>query len=290
MFYSIPFKHDDLLKREIELRGMSYVTYRNYKSHLRRISEYFTKDIADVSVDDIKVYLHHLQKNLNRGPQTINLAAASYSFFHRYILSNNLRYDEIPKVKVKQKLPDIVSQSKIIEVLGGMSLKYRAILSLCYGSGLRISEALSVRTKDIDSESMRVFVKFAKRGNPRYSILSDYSLSILRKYFKAYQPTGDHLFPKPSNNKFHMNAQNITKAFARVYSETFPNDSKKITIHTLRHCFATHLLDSGVDLRTIQILLGHKSIVSTCIYTQLTDYHLSQLRSPLDSKHGDSLE
>jgi site-specific recombinase XerD len=290
MFHPIPFKYDKVLKREIDLRGLSYLTFKNYRSHLRRISEYFSKDIADVTIADMKIYLHHLHTDLRRESQTINVCRSAYKFFHQCILGNHISGYELPRRKVVLKLPDLIPAKRIPIVFETLSLKHRAILSLCYGSGLRISEALSVRICDIDSDNMCVFVSNGKGEKQRYSILSAYSLSVLREYYKAYKPSGPYLFPNKRDDGRPMNPQYVLLKFKEAYHKLFPKDNiKRITIHTLRHCFATHMLDCGVDLRTIQILLGHKSIHSTCIYMHLTNAHFSQLISPLDIKEGDSL-
>lgn len=167
---------------------------------------------------------------------------------------------------------------------------YKTVLSLCYGSGLRISEALNIHICDIDSQKMKLLVRNGKGRKSRYTILSAYSLNLLRAYYKAYRPQGQLLFPKLRHPDQPMHAQNIQGALRSAYARLFPNSDKKITVHTLRHCFATHLLDQGQDLRSIQLLLGHKSIQTTCIYLQLTDIHFSQLVSPADRWDGDSLD
>ena len=160
---------------------------------------------------------------------------------------------------------------------------------MCYGSGLRIEESLALEVGDIDSENMKVRIRHAKGGKIRYSILSDYSLDCLRLYWKRYRPPGTNLFPNRDNPSDTLRAQNIQTAFSKMYKQLYPYSNKRITPHTLRHCFGTHMLDSGVDLRTIQVLLGHKSIQSTSIYTQLTDYHFAKLISPIDRGRSDSL-
>jgi site-specific recombinase XerD len=168
-------------------------------------------------------------------------------------------------------------------------LKCRAILSLCYGSGLRISEALNVRVCDIDSSKMRVFVRSGKGKKDRYSILSQYSLTLLREYWLKYKPQGSLLFPGRSPEK-PIAIQYVQQAFKdAVTASKLSSYGEKITTHTLRHCFATHLLDAGTSLRSIQLLLGHKSISTTCIYLHLTDQHMSGIISPIDRKGGDSL-
>ncbi|MDR1495702.1 MAG: site-specific integrase [Clostridiales Family XIII bacterium] len=290
MFKTIPFQYDEALKREIDLHGYSYQTFKNYRCQLRRIADFFSKDIADITIEEMKSYLLRLKSVLKRSPQSLNVCRAAYYFFNQCVMGRDLSPYALPKHKLSRPLPDIISQDRIVLVLSALCLKHRAILSLCYGSGLRISEALSVRTGDIDSTNMRVFVRDGKGHKQRYSILSIYSLTILRKYYKAFRPKGAYLFPRRHDDDMKANPQHSQLAFKREYTRLFPKESKRITIHTLRHCFATHLLDSGVDLRTIQILLGHKSIKSTCIYTHLTTKHFSQLVSPLDRAGGDSLE
>jgi site-specific recombinase XerD len=290
MFKSIPFKYDSALLREIELRGLSYNTFKNYRSHLRRVSEYFDKDIADVSIDEMKNYLAYIRTVLKRHPQTINICRASFLFFRQCVLGDNIARYSVPRHKFAYQLPDILTSDKILFVLSKVPVKHKAILSLCYGSGLRISEALALKAGDIDSKNMKVFIRSGKGGKSRYSILSAYSLSCLREYWKKQRPKGPYLFPKYYSPGLPMTPQYVQSVFSEAYRDIFPNEDKRITVHTLRHCFATHLLDSGTDLRAIQLLLGHKSIQSTTLYLQLTDCHFSKLISPIDRKGGNSLE
>jgi site-specific recombinase XerD len=290
MFKTIPFQYDEALKREIDLRGYSYATFRNYRCQLRKATEFFSKDAACITPEEMKYYLHYMKFDLGRSPQLLNVCRAAFYFFNQCVMGRDLSPYALPKHKLVHRLPDIVSRDKIVLVMSALCLKHRAVLSLCYGSGLRISEALAVHISDIDSENMRVFVRDGKGGRQRYSILSAYSLSVLRKYYRAYRPDGPCLFPRNYDDGLPSNPQHLQAAFAREYERLFPKENKRITIHTLRHCFATHLLDSGVDLRIIQILLGHKSIASTCIYTHLTKKHFSLMASPLDGTGGDPLE
>ena len=282
MFRSIPFKYDEELKREIDIRGLSYLTFKNYRSHLRRISEYFSKDIKTVTTEDAKAYLFHLKNDLDQHPQTINLCRAAFLFFQQSISDVYIPPYSLPRHKFSHRLPDILPTDNIITVLDSLSLKYRAILSLCYGSGLRISESLALDVGDIDSKSMKVYVRHGKGDKSRYTILSAYSLNCLRRYWKSYRPPGPKLFPNRDDPSKAKPAQSVQKSFSDAYKKRFPNSNKKITTHTLRHCFGTHMLDNGTDLRTIQILLGHKSIKTTSIYLQLTDFHFSKLASPID--------
>ena len=282
MFKKISFRYDNDLKREIDLRGLSFCTFSNYRSHLRRISEHFKKDIKNVTTDEAKTYLLYLKNTKNQNAQSINVCRAAFNFFQQNILNNYLPSYLLPRHKVAQKLPSTISADDILTVFDNIPLSHKAVLSLCYGSGLRISEALAVEIGDIDSKAMKVFVRNGKGGKSRYSILSEYSLTCLRQYWKKHRPPGPVLFPKRNKPSESKPPQNIQKTFKDTYIKLFPNSNKRITPHTLRSCFATHLLDCGTDLRTIQLLLGHKSIASTSIYLQLTEHHFNQLVSPID--------
>jgi site-specific recombinase XerD len=282
LFKTIPFQYDNELRQEIDLRGLSDRTFKNYRSQLRRISDHFGKDIKDVTIDEAKGYLHHLRSPLGLDPQTINLCRAAFLFFRQNILGDNIAPHMLPRHKFICRLPDILPAADILNVLERLPLNYKAILSLCYGSGLRISEALALEVGDIDSKAMKVYVRHGKGGKARYSILSTYSLGCLRQYWRFYRPPGPMVFPKHQKPCEPKPANHTQRAFAQAYKKCFPYSNKRVTTHTLRHCFATHLLDSGADLRAIQALLAHKSIQPTSIYTQRTDYHFSKLVSPVD--------
>jgi site-specific recombinase XerD len=282
MSTTIPFQYDEELIREINLKGLSYNTFKNYRSQLRRMTEYFGKDIKTISVEEMKGYLSHLKSDLKLHPQTINLCRSAYLFFKQNVIGDFFPSYIVPRHKFIYQLPDILSPDEILLVFNDLPLKYRAILSLCYGSGLRISEALAIEIGDIDSTNMKIHIRHGKGRKSRYSILSAYSLSCLREYWKAYRPPNQILFPRRNDPSKPIFPSHVQETFSKAYLKRFPFSNKRITIHTLRHCFATHLLDSGTDLRTIQVLLGHKSISTTSIYTQLTDFHFSKLTSPMD--------
>lgn len=274
--------------REIELRGYSLSTYKNYKSHLRRLSAFFQKDICLISTEECKQYLLHMQKVLGLGPDTTNTCRSAFLFFQHAIMGNPMMPGTLPKRKKPKSLPEILPQEKIFTLLDAFPLRQRTILSLCYGSGLRLQEALSLRIQDIDSASGKLFVHAGKGGKDRYTILSQFSLDLLRKYYRAFHPKGPLLFPGQGTGR-PLAPQHIQAAFKAAVAELFPHNAKKITIHTLRHCFATHLLDSGCDPRSIQLLLGHQNIRSTCIYLQLTERHFAKIISPIDRRDGDPL-
>ena len=159
------------------------------------------------------------------------------------------------------------------------SLKYRAALMLCYGAGLRISEAVAVRVSDIDSQRMLIRVVQGKGGKDRYAMLSPRLLAVLRSYWRAARPS-DYLFPS-RRPKFHIDVSALSQA-CRDASQSC-GFNKRITAHMLRHSFATHLLESGTDTRVIQVLLGHSRIDTTARYTQVAAHVIAGTPSPLDS-------
>jgi site-specific recombinase XerD len=290
MFQSIPFQHEAELQRAITLHNYSHCTFQNYKSHLRRLAEFSGVDVSLVTPEQCKDYLYHLVVIKKRSADTINMCRSAYLFFRNAILNDPVNPLFIPHFKPSHALPTILSTDEIEKLLDMVHpLKCRAILSLCYGSGLRISEAVNVRIHDIDSTKMRIFVKSGKGNKDRFTILSKHSLNLLRQCWRKYRPQGSIMFPGHNPEK-PIPVQNVQQAFKEaVVSAKLSSYGKKITTHTLRHCFATHLLDAGTSLRSIQLLLGHKTISSTSIYLHLTEQHMSDIISPIDRKDGDSL-
>ncbi|MGD9578992.1 MAG: tyrosine-type recombinase/integrase [Syntrophorhabdus sp.] len=274
----------------MELRNYSVCTVKNYKSHnLRRFSEFFNRDLKLLSADDFKEYLYDLTVKRKLGPNSINTCRSAFLFFHFAVMNDPINPLFIPAQKQNHKLPCILSRDEVLYILNGISsLKYRAILSLCYGSGLRISEALRIQVSDIDSKRMRLFVRKSKGRKERYTILSDYSYLLLRQYWRRFKPQGTLLFPGRHADR-PIPVQNVQVEMRHAVLRSGLESKGKITTHTLRHCFATHLLDAGCDLRTIQILMGHASISSTCIYLHLTVQHFAAIQSPIDRRDGDFL-
>lgn len=289
MFQAKTFLYEAELQREMELRNYSVCTVKNYKSHLRRFSEFFNQDLKLLSADDFKEYLYYLTVQRKLGPNSINTCRSAFLFFHFAVMNDPVNPLLIPAQRQNHKLPCILSSSEVLHLLNGIpNLKYRTILSLCYGSGLRISEALHIQVSDIDSSKMRLFVRQSKGRRERYTLLSHYSYQLLRQYWKKFKPQGSVLFPGRVPDR-PIPIQNVQFEIKRAVSVSGLESKGKITTHTLRHCFATHLLDAGCNLRTIQILMGHASLNSTCIYLHLTDQHFSTLESPIDRKGGDFL-
>jgi len=186
----------------------------------------------------------------------------------------------LERPKKEKKLPEILSKNEISKLLKAVkNLKHKAILYLVYSAGLRVGEVVKLKPTDIDSDRMLIHIIQGKGKKDRYTILSETALSILRQYVKVYKP--EHwLFPGQHPDK-HLTERSVQKVFdnARIDAKI----RKDVSVHNLRHSFATHLLEGGVNLRYIQELLGHSSSKTTEIYTHVTQKNLSNIISPLDT-------
>lgn len=273
----------DEVKYELELRRYSPNTINHYLCSIRRFCAYFDKTADELGEDEIRQYLYHcIQRGLCS--DYINICINALRFLFTVILNRPWNCDRIPRLRKQNKLPVVLSEDEIIEIFQRIpNLKYRTILMTCYGSGLRISEVLNLRISDIDSKNMQIRIVQGKHRKDRYSILSEVNLKQLRYYWSVYKPKGEFLFSSFTSGK-PIPAQNVQLAFRQALMET--SIRKKASVHSLRHSFSTHLLENGTDLRTIQELLGHKSIATTSRYVHVTRKHLQGVQSPLDRIGG----
>lgn len=287
----------DHYKQEIELyfelKGAPESTAESY---LRRILAFMDfiqdnrhKRIEDTEISDIQQYILHLKKERGLSAGTINNYISGVRLFYSHVLDREWNPKKIPRMKRVQKLPVIPSRQDVLAIINATTnLKHKAILSLLYGSGLRVSEAAKLRISDICSKNMQVRVDNAKHNTNRYTILSGASLIILRNYFRAffslqgYKP-GDWLFLGQSQND-HIHVKTIKNTIIKLRNRL--QLDKNISAHTLRHCFATHALEDGVDPVIIQYLLGHKNLKSTEIYLHMTSKSLMGIKSPFDTIAG----
>jgi site-specific recombinase XerD len=210
---------------------------------------------------------------------------AAFKFFYRVTVKRPEVVAEISYPKVPLKLPDVLSRDEVEVLLSKMrSLKYRALFMVAYGGGLRISEACGLRVGDIDRKRMMIHVRAGKGNKDRYVVLSPRLLESLEQYWRFAKPRGQWLFPgRYGDRPLTRHAANM--ALLRVLADR--SIKKHITPHSLRHAFATHLLEAGTDLRAIQILLGHCSITTTARYTHMTARHMGRMTSPLDLPHAE---
>lgn len=282
------YQHD--IDLYFELKG---TPASSKESYLRRMNAFIqfmqnnNRALEEVTSRDIQQYILYLKRERGLTAGTINNYISAIRFFYTHVLEKEWDAKKIPRMKRTVNFPVIPPRQDVQAILNTTSnLKHKAILALIYGSGLRVSEVASLRISDICSKTMRVRVENAKYGTNRYTILSETALLVLRAYFKAYlssrpyQP-GDWLFPGQNPGE-HLNIKTIKNTLIKLRNRLQLDN--RISAHTLRHCFATHCLEEGVDLVFIQQMLGHKSIKSTMAYLHMTSKSLMGVKSPLDSK------
>ncbi|TDD97505.1 tyrosine-type recombinase/integrase [Flavobacterium cellulosilyticum] len=271
-----------VLKRfieQIQLKGYSgrtLITYRNefgiYLSYLKEIPA------QTITVEDIRNYILFCINELKLTEATIHSRINAIKFYYEQVLRRERFMLEIPRPKKPLKLPKVIAPADIKKLFEATpNLKHNTILKLCYGLGLRVSEIVNLKIIDIDSKSMQVFIERAKGKKDRYVNLPESILPQLRHYFIQYKPT-DYLFEGQYGGQYSI--RSTQQIFKNALQKSKLN--KVVSIHSLRHSFATHLLEQGTDIRFIQELLGHSDIRTTLIYTEVSDKNIRKIISPLD--------
>ncbi len=268
----------DKTKEELKLRNYSQKTLKSYLGCLKEYFKFLSseKRVKDLkSVEKVKSFLLAKQDK-GRSGQTINLYLNAIKFFYRDILKSSEKID-LKFAKTNKKLPVVLSHSEIEKILDKIkNLKHKLMVALTYGAGLRISEIINLRVQDIDFEQLTIHLKEAKGKKDRITILpeklkSDLLNVIVEKDNKKY------IFE--SNRGGKLNTRSVQKIFEKALKSA--KIKKPATFHSLRHSFATHLLENGVDVRYVQELLGHANIRTTQIYTKATNPSLKNIKSPL---------
>jgi integrase/recombinase XerD len=268
------------MKTDLELRGYSPITVKYYIREVSRFAKHFNKSPELLGEDEIREYLHYCitEKQLSEG--TVNYTHSALKFFYTKTLGRNWNMEKLARMKEGRKLPAVLSQSEVKAIFNATdNLKHKAILMTIYGAGLRVSEAANLKISDIDSKNMQIFIRQGKGKKDRYSLLSKNNLDILREYWKRYKPT-EYLFPGKNNNN-PVSVRTIQKIFE--HSAQKAGIKKEASVHTLKHSFATHLLEAGTDICYIQRLLGHTNINTTTIYLHLRRMDLMSIKSPLET-------
>lgn len=269
------------------LRNLKPGTIRTYKNNVISFLEYIQKNPEDLTCEDAKDYLVHLQSKGNKA-STLNNKNGALVFFYKRILGKLWDDNLVPRAINDYAIPRVLSRSEIERLLDATSnLKYKAIFAIMYSSGLRISEVLHLHYDDISRTNMQIYIHTAKKHTSRYALLSKRALDILTEYwFKCGKPRGI-LFPNQWTGAYLTSSATASELRKSVEKAGLPKD---IHSHCLRHSFATHLLEDGVDIRYIQTLLGHRSPKSTEIYLHISNKALLGVQSPFDKKAGESNE
>ena len=269
-------QHFDLLYQQhltnLTLQGKRPATIDAYSRAVRRISSFFDRTPDTLTKADLKYYFAQLLKT--HSWSIIKLDRNGLQFFYRYTLEREWEWLSIVKPPQVKRIPDIITNKQVgLLISHTYSLRYQVFFLVLYSMGLRLSEALNLTVNDIDSQMMQVHIRNGKGGKDRLVPLPERTLHALRYYWKIHR----HpvlLFPRFGKKKelivddAPMDKSGVQKALKKVISEL--GIKKSISPHSLRHCFATHLLEQGVDLRSLQILLGHNNLNTTARYTQLT--------------------
>ena len=270
----------DKYSKLLHLKNYSDKTEKAYLHHLTLFLDFISSaKISEVDSKDLLHYFNHLKENKNYSYSAMKQALASVRFLFLDVLRKDIDFDFFVKMKKPNNLPNVLTTDEVITIINSISnLKHRAIISTIYSCGLRISEVINLKISDIDSSAMTIKIVNAKGKNDRIVMLSEKLLDLLREYFKQYKPKV-YLFEGQSGGKY--SARSIQQVFNDAVKKA--KIRKKVSVHTLRHSFASHLLNAGTDVKFIRELLGHKHLSTTQIYTHITPVSVKKIKSPFDS-------
>jgi integrase/recombinase XerD len=270
----------DRMEQDLILRRLSPSTRRNYLLYCRKFAEHYWRPPEEVGEQEIRAYLLHLIQVEQVSYATYRQIVAALKFLYTVTLSRPWEVQRIPFPRHRRpRLAEVLRQDQIVQLFAALRRpKYRAVLMTCYAAGLRISEACQLRVEDIDSRRMVIRVRYGKGGKQRYTILSRRLLAVLRKYWKIDRPKV-WLFPGQGASG-HVAPGTVRGVFRKAREQL--RLGKGCTPHTLRHSFATHLLENNTDLVTLQAMLGHSTIKTTSTYTHVRTDHIRKVTSPFD--------
>ena len=268
----------DRMAQDLKLRNLRQNTQQKYLGIAYNFIKYYRRPAEQLGEHEVRTYLLNRLDRLEAS--TVAVDHAALTFLYSITLDRPQVVVRIPSPKVPKPLPTVLAGTEVVDLLAAVdSLKHRTILTVAYGAGLRVFEACALQHRDIDSKRMVIKVRDGKGQKDRYVMLADNLLGGLRAYFKAVRPKAPWLFPgqKPGRP---ITTGAVREALHKATEKA--GLTKKVTPHVLRHSFATHLLETGADIRTVQLLLGHASIRSTALYTHLSTAHIARTKSPLD--------
>jgi len=269
----------DQMEMDMRLRRFSPKTITCYLACIKGVAKHFRKSPAELGDEEIRAYLHYLMEERKVSQSVLVQTYSALKFFFENTLQKQWNAIRIPRCKQRRKLPGVLTREEVESILSATkNLKHRAILMTIYAAGLRIGEVTRLKVSDIESGRMMIRVNEGKGLKDRYTLLGERNLEMLRRYWKAYRPL-EWLFPG-RNASEPVSISAIQRVFKTSLAKA--GIKKKASVHTLRHCFATHLLESGTDLYYIQRLLGHKSAGTTSVYLHITGKDIGKIKSPLD--------
>lgn len=268
------------MEADMAVRGLAHRTRETYVQSVAKLAKFYSRRPDRISETEVQSYLLHLLQERRLAHSSCNVMLSALEFFYRVTLKRREIEFCLPRPKVPARLPQILAREEVAALIEQTTnLKHRALLMATYGGGLRLHEVCHLKLADIDSKRMMLRIEQGKGAKDRYTLLSPRLLDELRRYWQLHRPR-QWLFPSP-----RVPEQPLSKHTAhRIYhaAKDRAGIAKAGGIHALRHAFATHLLEAGVDIHTIQRLMGHDSLSTTERYFHLAQKHLSGIASPLD--------
>jgi integrase/recombinase XerD len=263
----------------IKLKGYSPNTLRTYSDEffclLKVLNIFYVRKLEK---NHVEAYLLWLLKEKNYSEAHLHTAVNAIKFYFEHVENRGKEFYDLPRPKKPMLLPDILAEEEVVSIIRSVTnLKHKALLMTSYSAGLRVSELVNVKVLDIDSKRMMIHIRSGKGKKDRMVPLSKVLLEILREYYKCYKPK-EYLFEGEDGGAYGMRSAQKVLAKAKVHAGV----KKKGSIHSLRHSYATHLLEAGTDIRYIQELLGHHNLKTTMIYTHVSVKNIGNIQSPLD--------
>ena len=269
---------------DMQLHGYAAKTQEAYVGAVRGLAKYYKRSPEDITQEEVRAYFLWLVKERGVARSTLTIHLSGIKFLFEKTLKREWLIFNLVRPQKRKKLPVVLSAEETKHLLSLVRMpKSRMALTMIYACGLRLNEGLHLRVQDIDSQRMLIWIRNGKGGKDRYVPLPERLLAMLRAYWKLHKPTSYFFFQK--DKSIAISDTSLQKTFKAALRES--GISKVASIHTLRHSYATHLLERGVDLRVIQELLGHKSPQTTAIYTHLTDKSFQTLTETLNSLIAD---
>jgi integrase/recombinase XerD len=273
---------------DMQLRNLCPETQRNYVHHVAGLARFYQTSPEHLSLEEIREYQLYLIHERRLSPEAVNQFVSAAKFLYNVTLETPWPEGALPRCRVPQRLPVVLSATETGEFFQHVcTIRYRAALMTAYGAGLRVSEVVALQLGDIDSQRMLIRVRQGKGKKDRYAMLSPRLLVMLRSWWRAQHPAGrrhhaapeDWLFPGWRKGR-HMNTESLQMACREAARAA--GLSKRVRVHTLRHSFATHMLENGADIRIIQALLGHSRVDTTARYAAVSPNAIASVSSPLD--------
>lgn len=278
-------KYLDSFREMISLRGLTDHTLKSYCTYIRSYLDYLStilhKSPEDISWAELRDYIKWLQKSRSLSDRTINCAISQLRFFTLYVLHKPWDDTQLPMRRFDTYLPFVPSREEAQIFISSLpDLKQKAMVSLMYSAGLRVGEVCQLRYQDIERSRMRIHIRHTKNRSDRYALLSKNTLDILTDYWFEFGRPMEWLFPAERDSSRPLHTSNIMRWMA--VHEQHLGWEHRLTCHSFRHAFGTHLYESGTDLLTIKNLMGHKSLNSTLIYIHLASFQSDRVVSPFD--------